>query len=252
MQLFSPQQAPLPPFTITGGIAHSWRWDAAHQAFILCVPHGELIYFERFFNTKVSDRYVEYFQENDTLPWINTDWRQVSEDDFAQINFQHIRWQRDHIKIYGNKVPLPRLTAWYGDAGTLYTYSGITSVPNPWNKGLLYIKHRLEQGCGFGFNSVLLNWYLDGEDHMGWHADDEVELGKNPVIASVNFGETRDFILRNNADRRQKIVFPLCHGSVLIMAGAVQHYWQHSVPKRKRVSGSRFNLTFRQVFNKTP
>lgn len=251
MDLFSSLPSFMPPFKITDGVVHSWQWDSSRRAFILQVPQGEFIYYEQFFNKKVSDRCVEYFQENDTFTWENTDWRRVSEEDFAQINFKHIRWQREHIQIYGNKVPLPRLTAWYGDAGTLYTYSGITAVPQPWNKGLRYIKHRLEQSSGVAFNSVLLNWYRDGEDHMGWHADDEVELGKNPVIASVNFGETRDFILRNNADRRQKIIFPLHHGTVLIMAGAVQHYWQHSVPKRKRVSGSRFNLTFRQVFNKT-
>ncbi len=252
MELFSEQEAPKPPFTVTENIDYSWRWDAKRHAFILQVPQAEFIYYQHFFNSKVSDRCVDYFQENDTLPWVNTDWRQVSEDDFAQINFQHIRWQQEHMLIYGNKVPLPRLAAWYGDAGTVYTYSGITSVPNPWNKGLLYIKNCLEQSSGFGFNSVLLNWYRDGDDHLRWHADDEGELGKNPVIASVNFGVTRDFMLRNNADHRQKIVFSLHHGTALIMAGAVQHYWQHSVPKRKKSSGSRFNLTFRQVFNKTP
>lgn len=217
------------------------------QAFVIQVPDGELIFAERFFNTKISDRSVEYFQENDTYNWQHTDWQQLSAEDLAQVKFTYINWQRDDIKMFGKTIALPRLTAWYGDAGKSYTYSGITSQPQVWNAGLLYIKKQIEQVTGCAFNSVLLNWYRNGEDHMGWHADDEPELGVNPLIASVNFGETRDFVLRRNDEPRQKIVMPLQHGTLLVMGGALQHYWQHSVPKRKRVKGSRFNLTFRTI-----
>lgn len=217
------------------------------QAFVIQVPDGELIFAERFFNTKISDRSVEYFQENDTYNWQHTDWQQLSAEDLAQVKFTYINWQRDDIKMFGKTIALPRLTAWYGDAGKSYTYSGITSQPQVWNAGLLYIKKQIEQVTGCAFNSVLLNWYRNGEDHMGWHADDEPELGVNPLIASVNFGETRDFVLRRNDEPRQKIVMPLQHGTLLVMGGALQHYWQHSVPKRKRVKGSRFNLTFRAI-----
>lgn len=217
------------------------------QAFVIQVPDGELIFAERFFNTKISDRSVEYFQENDTYNWQHTDWQQLSAEDLAQVKFTYINWQRDDIKMFGKTIALPRLTAWYGDAGKSYTYSGITSQPQVWNAGLLYIKKQIEQVTGCAFNSVLLNWYRNGEDHMGWHADDEPELGVNPLIASVNFGETRDFVLRRNDEPRQKIVIPLQHGTLLVMGGALQHYWQHSVPKRKRVKGSRFNLTFRTI-----
>ena len=217
------------------------------QAFVIQVPDGELIFAERFFNTKISDRSVEYFQENDTYDWQHADWQQLSAEDVAQVKFTYINWQRDHIKMYGKTIALPRLTAWHGDAGKSYTYSGITSQPQVWNAGLLYIKKQIEQVTGYTFNSVLLNWYRNGEDHMGWHADDEPELGVNPLIASVNFGETRDFVLRRNDEPRQKIVMPLQHGTLLVMGGALQHYWQHSVPKRKRVKGSRFNLTFRAI-----
>lgn len=217
------------------------------QAFVIQVPDGELIFAERFFNTKISDRSVEYFQENDTYNWQHTDWQQLSAEDLAQVKFTYINWQRDDIKMFGKTIALPRLTAWYGDAGKSYTYSGITSQPQVWNAGLLYIKKQIEQVTGYAFNSVLLNWYRNGEDHMGWHADDEPELGVNPLIASVNFGETRDFVLRRNDEPRQKIVIPLQHGTLLVMGGALQHYWQHSVPKRKRVKGSRFNLTFRTI-----
>lgn len=247
MDLFSDCDEPSLPFTIPEGIEYSCRWNQALQAFILKIPNGELLYSESFFNTQISDRSLEYFQENSTLDWKNTDWQQVSAEAFAQIKFTHIRWKRDHMVIYGKPIALPRLTAWYGDPGKSYSYSGITSIPQQWNKGLLYIKDKIEQATALTFNSVLLNWYRDGEDHMGWHADDEAELGVNPVIASVNFGYTRDFVLRRIDDPSKKIVIPLTHGTLLVMGGELQHYWQHSVPKRKKIKGSRFNLTFRFI-----
>ena len=97
------------------------------------------------------------------------------------------------------------------------------------------------------FNSVLLNWYRNGNDHLNWHADDEKELGRNPTIASVNFGETRDFIVRRKDDRTRRLVLPLKHGTLLLMRGALQHHWEHSVPKRLEARRSRFNLTFRRI-----
>lgn len=250
MDLFSepnPSNQPKLPFIISADIEHSYLWHDVMQAFILKVPNGELMFAEHFFNRKVSDRSVEYLQQNDTLDWKNTNWQQVNEHDFAQIKFTHINWQRDKINMYGRSLYLPRLTAWYGDSGKRYTYSGITSKPNAWNQGLLYIKQKIEQATATSFNSVLLNWYRNGDDHMSWHADDEQELGINPVIASVNFGQTRDFVLRRMDDPAKKIVIALPHGSLLVMRGQLQHYWQHSVPKRKKVTGSRFNLTFRYI-----
>ena len=200
------------------------------------VPNGEMLYSERFIDQKVSDRSVEYFQENDTLDWKSAKWGDIGDEDLANIRFSNIKWQHDRIKMYGKPVPLPRLTAWYGDPGKSYTYSGINSQPNAWNKGLLYLKSRVEEAAGAEFNSVLLNWYRNGEDHLNWHADDEKELGRNPVIASLNFGETRDFAIRRNADGT-KIMIPLGHGTLLVMRGEMQHHWQHSVPKRKAVKG---------------
>ena len=247
MDLFSNFQEPVLPFTIPKSIEYSCRWDKAIQAFILKVPNGELIFSECFFNSKISDRSLEYFQENDTFEWASTDWCQVSSEQLDKVSFTHIQWQRDHIKMYGKSIPLPRLTSWYGDSGKSYTYSGITSQPHDWNKGLLYIKEKIEQTTALTFNTVLLNWYRDGADHMSWHADDEQDLGRNPVIASVNFGATRDFVLRRIDEPSKKIVIPLQHGTLLVMAGELQHYWQHSVPKRKKVKGSRFNLTFRSI-----
>ena len=247
MDLFSDEERIRPPFEIPKEIEFSFHWDEKLNVFYIKIPNGELVFSEHFFDRKVSDRSVEYYQENDTRDWRGVQWSEIEDEDLNKINFTNIKWKHDSIKMYGKTIPLPRLTAWYGDPLKSYTYSGINCQPNEWNKGLLYIKERIEKVTQTKFNSVLLNWYRDGEDYLNWHADDEKELGKNPVIASVNFGETRDFVIRRNDEPSKKIVIPLKHGTLLIMRGEIQCYWQHSVPKRKKVKGSRFNLTFRRI-----
>lgn len=247
MDLFSDKDEIRPSFDIPEGIESSFQWDESLGAFHIQVPNGDFIFSEGFFNKKISDRSLEYFQENDSLDWKTTKWREVEDDSLDKLNFYNAEWKHDKIRMYGKMIPLPRLTSWYGDPGNNYTYSGIKSEPNPWNKGLAYIKREVEKVAKVNFNSVLLNWYRDGEDYLNWHADDEKELGVNPVIASVNFGESRDFVLRRNDDQSIKIVIPLGHGTLLIMRGETQHFWQHSVPKRKNVKGSRINLTFRNI-----
>lgn len=247
MDLFSDKDEIFPPFYIPEDIDSSCEWDENLGVFYIHVPNGEFIFSEGFFNKNISDRSLEYFQENDLLDWRSTRWREVKDEILDKLSFLNVKWKHDKIRMYGKMIPLPRLTSWYGDSGNNYTYSGIRSEPNPWNKGLAYIKCEVERVASTTFNSVLLNWYRDGEDYLSWHADDEKELGLNPVIASVNFGETRDFLLRRNDDPSKKIVIPLRHGTLLIMRGETQHFWQHSVPKRKKVKGSRINLTFRRI-----
>lgn len=246
MDLFNSNQASF-PFEIPCEDGYSADWSEKIGGYKILVPNGELVYVERFFEKKISDRSVEYFQENDSVDWRKTKWKEISEHDFLHIKFKNIIWKQDRIKIYGREIILPRLTAWYGDSGRVYTYSGIKSEPNTWNKGLLYLKDQIEQVAEVEFNSVLLNWYRDGTDSLAWHADDEKELGVNPVIASANFGETRDFVLRRKDDPSKKLVLPLKHGTLLLMRGELQSFWEHSVPKRKNVNGSRFNLTFRRI-----
>ena len=158
-----------------------------------------------------------------------------------------IDWRQESIFIYGRKVLTPRLTAWYGDPGAVYKYSGVAFDPLPWTDELLVIKSRAEALAKTSFNSVLLNLYRDGNDSMGWHSDDEPELGKNPVIASVNLGESRRFDLRLKADHKQKQHILLEDGSVLIMKGDLQHHWQHRVAKSAKVINPRMNLTFREI-----
>lgn len=247
MDLFSEVEKLCLPFEMPKEIESSFYWDDNLKVFYVNIPNGELIFSECFLNKNISDRSVEYFQENDTSDWKSFKWNEIGDEEFNKINFTNIKWKHDNIKIYGKIIPLPRLTSWYGDPGKSYSYSGINSQPNTWNKGLLYIKEKIEEISFDKFNSVLLNWYRNGEDYLSWHADDEKELGTNPVIASVNFGETRDFVIRRNDDPSKKIVIPLKHGTLLIMRGEIQNFWQHSVPKRKKIQGSRFNLTFRKI-----
>lgn len=162
-------------------------------------------------------------------------------------------WRHDVITIFGRTVPLPRLTAWHGDADALYTYSNITMSPSPWTSALLDVKRRIERVVAVEFNSVLANLYRDGCDHMSWHADDETELGPEPVIASVSFGAARRFVFKpkDKADQT-RVEVELGDGSLLLMRGATQRFWVHSVPKARRIASPRINLTFRTILNERP
>lgn len=225
----------------------SLEFNSKESIYYINVPNGKLIYAEHFFEKKISDRSLEYFLENDTVDWKNNNWKNFEKEKLSEINFKNINWNHDKIKLYGKEMFLPRFSAWYGDYNKPYTYSGLTLHPNPWNKGLLYIKEKIEELANCNFNSVLMNWYRDGEDYISWHTDAEKELGINPIIGSVNFGGTRRFLIRRNDDHSLKLEFPLKHGTVLIMSGELQHFWQHSVPKEKKVKQTRINLTFRTI-----
>jgi len=244
--LFEPTKVDL-PFGVSPNIAYKANWNERWNGYDVSLPNGQLFYAEHFFNQRISDRTVEYLQENSSFDWRSADWRAIPPEEIEKVGFTNINWKQDWINFYGKKSPLPRLTSWYGDSGRSYTYSGIASQPNEWNQGLSYIKKSIEECADLQFNSVLLNWYRDGQDSLSWHADDEKELGLNPVIASANFGATRDFLIRRKDDTSQRIVLPLKHGTLLIMSGELQRYWEHSVPKRKGVRESRFNMTFRRI-----
>ncbi len=159
-----------------------------------------------------------------------------------------IPWEQKKIMIFGKPVLEPRLTAWIGDPGAAYTYSGIRMVPLPWTETLLEIKNRVENSVGEKFNSVLANLYRDHRDSMGLHSDDEKELGKKPTIASVSFGAARKFIMKHKTIKTlpQKN-YLLESGSLLIMRGETQKFWKHGIPKDSRPCGPRINLTFRKI-----
>ncbi|MEM7372190.1 MAG: alpha-ketoglutarate-dependent dioxygenase AlkB [Bacteroidota bacterium] len=187
------------------------------------IPDGELWYHASFFSETDSNRFFTALKSD-------------------------IDWRQEEILIFGKKIPQPRLVAWYGDSGISYTYSGLRLLATPWTPSLLQIKQKIESATGCRFNSVLLNLYRHGQDSMSWHSDDEPELGRNPVIASVSFGGIRRFHLRHKHKQDQaRVRLDLAHGSLLIMKGETQHNWQHQISKTARNIAPRINLTFRWI-----
>ncbi|MBC7557232.1 MAG: alpha-ketoglutarate-dependent dioxygenase AlkB [Chryseobacterium sp.] len=158
-----------------------------------------------------------------------------------------IPWQQDDIKVYGKVYAQPRLTALFGNDGKPYSYSNIKMQPHPWNLILQKMKFQIENVIAENFTTVLLNLYRNGKDSNGWHADNEKELGINPVIASLSFGEERYFHLQHNTDKELKLKILLEHGSLLLMKGTTQHFWKHQIPKTAKPIGNRINLTFRKI-----
>ena len=162
--------------------------------------------------------------------------------------FHHIPWRQDPITVFGKTHLQPRLTSLHAHTLDSYSYSGIVMTPQPMTQTLQCIENRIYQLCDESFTTVLLNLYRDGKDSNGWHADDEAELGKNPVIASLSLGAPRFFHLRHNqAKQRYKLL--LEHGSLLLMGGETQHHWKHQVAKTAKKVGPRINLTFRKIFH---
>ncbi len=168
-------------------------------------------------------------------------------DTYYRTLRENTPWRQDPITLFGKTYLQPRLTAFYGDEGSTYTYSKLTMRPLPFSSQLLSIRTAVEEVSGYKFNSVLINYYRDGSDSMGWHSDDEKELGTNPVIASLSLGATRRFLLRHRRDKHLKHEISLSHGNLLLMEGTTQHHWQHQIPKTSRPMGGRINLTFRRI-----
>jgi alkylated DNA repair dioxygenase AlkB len=170
----------------------------------------------------------------------------AAEQVLFRILLEQVPWQAKTIRIAGRPILEPRLTAWYGDEDAVYTYSGLRNVPMPWIPALLEIRVRLERELSTPFNGALLNYYRTGNDSMGFHADDEPELGRNPVVASVSLGTPRRFVLRHVKNKDELLDLDLPGGSLLVMSGTTQHHFRHAVPKQPG-KGQRINLTFRRV-----
>jgi len=164
------------------------------------------------------------------------------------IFLYELEWRQHYIKIFGKSLPQPRLTALYGINEQSYTYSNLTLRPLRFTPKLLEIHQKLKELTKINFTHCLANLYRDGNDSMGWHADDERALGKNPVIASVSLGATRRFQLKHKFDPNLKYQLELEQGSLLLMKGTTQHFWKHQLPKTKKPVTSRINLTFRTLF----
>ena len=190
---------------------------------ILEMPDAEVVFYPRLFDAETSAMFLQDLTDN-------------------------IAWEAQEIKFPWGMVPMPRLVAWYGEEGKSYTYSGKTFEPHPWTDTLLTIKKRVEQVTEVDFNSVLLNMYRSEKDSVGWHSDDEPELGANPVIASVSFGATRPFQLKHKYLDSNRQTIDLTSGSLLVMRGKTQRFWKHRIPKVKSATSERINLTFRVIY----
>jgi alkylated DNA repair dioxygenase AlkB len=157
-------------------------------------------------------------------------------------------WRQENLVVWGKMFPQPRLVAWYGDSDSVYTYSGIKLNPLPWTDLLLDMKKRIETVVGWSFNSVLLNYYRDNRDSMGFHSDDEPELGERPILASLSLGDERTFVMKHKtSDFAKPVRLRLASGSLLLMMGETQRYWKHGIAKEARPCGPRVNLTFRRI-----
>tara|TARA_B100000424_G_scaffold52676_1_gene37690 strand:- start:81 stop:668 length:588 start_codon:yes stop_codon:yes gene_type:complete len=181
----------------------------------------EIISYEKFLNTSDADRI------------------------FASA-LNEIPWETSTIKMYGKEVSIPRLQCWIGDPGCEYAYSGKSLQRYDFFEPLIEIRSLIQNQLGIYFNSVLANLYRNGNDSMGFHADDEPELGNNPVIASLSLGEERPLIFQNK-DKAETKTFDQPHGSLMLMKGATQSAWKHGIRKSKKISEPRINFTFRNI-----
>lgn len=197
-------------------------FESTSEPLFLQLPDAEIIYYPQFFDKEQADII------------------------FAELTHE-IPWQQDDIRVFGKIHQQPRLTALFGNEGKPYSYSNITMQPHPWNLLLQKLKSQIEKVAEVNFTTVLLNQYRDGKDSNGWHADNEKELGVNPVIASVSFGAERTFQLKHNSNKDLKKSIVLQHGSLLLMKGTTQHYWKHQIPKTAKPIGPRINGTFRII-----
>lgn len=179
---------------------------------------------------------------------LEQDWLPPAEADalFGAL-MATVPWETHRIRMFGKEVDSPRLSCWIGDPGASYVYSHTRFEPRPWPAMLQALRPRIDAAAGVAMNSVLANLYRDGRDAMGWHSDDEPELGTRPVIASLSLGATRRFLLKHRRDPDQRLALELPHGSLLLMSGETQANWRHALPRTARPVAARINLTFRRI-----
>lgn len=192
------------------------------ESFQLNLPDADVTYYPNFFNLEDANHYFK-------------------------ILLDTLEWQQDNITIFGKTHKQPRLTALYASNNNTYSYSNITMKPLKFTPTLELIKTKIETKTKQQFTTCLCNLYRDGQDSNGWHADNEKELGQNPIIASVSFGAERLFKLKHRTDKTLKHDIVLQHGSLLIMQDKTQHHWLHQIPKTRKITSERINLTFRII-----
>jgi alkylated DNA repair dioxygenase AlkB len=175
-------------------------------------------------------------------------WLSAGEADALLLALrEQVPWETHRIRLFGKWHDSPRLSCWIGDHGASYVYSGVRFEPHPWPPALAALRERVSDASGVAMNSVLANLYRDGRDAMGWHSDDEPELGPRPVIASVSLGGERRFAFKHRREPSSKFAIALAHGSLLVMSGDTQAEWRHALPRTARPVAPRINLTFRRI-----
>ena len=173
-------------------------------------------------------------------------WTKEQADLYLNHLLENIEWRNEEVIMFGRKITSKRKVAWYGEKPFKYTFSNTTKQALPWTKELLKLKTTIEIASGEAYNSCLLNLYHSGDEGMGWHSDNESDLKKNGAIASLSFGAKRKFAFKHK-ESKEKIELFLEHGSLLIMKDNTQTFWQHTLPKSKKITTPRINLTFRTI-----
>lgn len=186
-------------------------------------------------------------ENNSELIFVPSAYSATEADDLFVHLQKEIPWQQDYFRQGGRSIAAPRLQAWLGDEGANYAYSGLSFTPHPWTPTLQSIREKAESIAQHAFNSVLVNLYRDEKDSVGWHSDNEKELGPVPVIASVSLGASRRFKLQHKRKKHLRFEIHLQHGDILVMRGELQQHWQHQVPKETTPTPARINLTYRQI-----
>ena len=176
-------------------------------------------------------------------------FNQVDSNELLKKLKSDLPWESMVIKMFGKDITIPRLQCWVGDKGCDYKYSGKKLNRQNWTTDLIMIREKIYKELNIDFNSVLVNYYRDGMDSMGWHSDDEKELGPNPTIASISLGSERDLVFRNKINK-EVLPIPQTHGCLILIDGKTQKNWQHAIKKTRKVIGPRINLTFRNIIDK--
>jgi alkylated DNA repair dioxygenase AlkB len=193
-----------------------------------------------------SENIINLLERDGTANYYGRIMSPIEANRYFDLLLQNNLWHNEEVIIFGKHIITKRKVAWYGDSNYIYAYSNTTKQALAWTEELADLKQIVQELAGTKFNSCLLNLYHNGSEGMGWHSDDEESMGKNNAIASLSFGAERKFLFKHK-QTKQTVPIILEHGSMLVMKGATQMNWLHSLPKSKKVTGPRINLTFRTI-----
>ncbi len=226
-------------------LLESWTKTNKNGALTLQLEHGALDLYLNFLPYDFAENYIAKI----TSTYENLTWKKLGKAGLQseKLTFKEVKWAQEKVRVFGKWHKAPRLTAWEGDKGVCYKYSGVLHTANGWHTETQKVREMISNRTQLPFNSVLYNWYRNGLDSMGWHSDDEKELGSGPQIASYSYGASRTIKFRQRNNYKIGFSFQIPSNSLLIMKGNLQHHWQHAIPKRLSEQQPRINLTFRNI-----